>query len=117
MFPNIFWAFCLNGITLGANIAIGTTYGQILAAPPYNFSNNSVSYITIGQLVVMIIALPLLGIGSDRLITWRARRNDGVHEPEARILPLVFPVIVGIISAVIYGLVSTLRERALQDMN
>lgn len=103
MFPNVFWAFCLNGITLGANIAVGTTYSTILSAPPYNFPNDSVSYITIGSAIVMIGALPLLGMGSDRLIKWRSQRNEGIHEPEARILPLIFPIIVGVISLVVYG--------------
>lgn len=51
----------------------------------------------------MIGALPLLGMGSDRLIKWRSQRNEGIHEPEARILPLIFPIIVGVISLVVYG--------------
>jgi len=106
LFPNIFWAFCLNGITLGANIALGTTYGRVLSSPPYNFPDSSVSYITAGQVVVMVIALPMLGMGSDRLIQWRARRKGGVHEPEARLIPLFFPILIGVISAVVYGLVS-----------
>lgn len=25
LFPNVLWALCLNGLTLGVNIAIGTT--------------------------------------------------------------------------------------------
>lgn len=54
----------------------------------------------------MIAALPLLGIGSDRLIKWRAQRNGGIHEPEARIIPLIFPIVVGIVSMVLYGQVS-----------
>jgi hypothetical protein len=71
-FPNVLWALCLNGLTLGANIAIGTTYGNIVTAPPYNWKQDKASYVNIGQIVVAIIALPLLGSGSDRLVKWRA---------------------------------------------
>jgi hypothetical protein len=103
-FPNVLWALCLNGLTLGANIAIGTTYGNIVTAPPYNWAQDKASYVNIGQIVVAIIALPLLGSGSDKLVKWRAQRNGGIHEPENRILPLIIPLIVGVFSCVLYGL-------------
>lgn len=56
-----------------------------------------------GQIVTALVALPLLGYGSDYLIKWRARRNGGVHEPENRLLPLILPIVVGIIAATLYG--------------
>jgi hypothetical protein len=103
LFPNVFWAMCLNGLTLGVNIAIGTTYGGIVTAAPYNWANRSASYVNCGQIVVALIALPLLGFGSDKLIKWRASRDGGIHEPENRIIPLILPIIVGVFTAVLYG--------------
>ncbi|KAK8207430.1 major facilitator superfamily domain-containing protein [Phyllosticta capitalensis] len=102
-FPNVMWAFCLNGLTIGVNVAIGTTYGAVIEAPPYNWSSDSASYVNAGQIVTALVALPLLGTGSDKIIKWRARKNDGIHEPENRLLPLVLPILVGVLSAVIYG--------------
>ncbi|KAF3031576.1 hypothetical protein E8E12_000958 [Didymella heteroderae] len=103
LFPNVLWAFCLNGLTIGINIAIGTTYSNIVTHAPYNWSNNAASYVTAGQVVIALIALPMLGNGSDKIIKWAAKRNGGVHEPESRLLPLFIPILVGIGSAVIYG--------------
>lgn len=102
-FPNVLWALCLNGLTIGVNIAIGTTYGSILTAAPYNWPSSSASYVNCGQIFVALAALPLLGTGSDKLIRWFARRNGGVHEPETRLWPLIFPVIVGTFTSVLYG--------------
>ncbi|CAG8947894.1 unnamed protein product [Penicillium salamii] len=102
-FPNVFWALCLNGLTLGVNVAMGTTYGTILTAAPYNWPDTSASYVNCGQIVVALIALPLLGTGSDRLIRRYAERNGGVHEPETRIIPLVLPIIVGTFTIILYG--------------
>jgi hypothetical protein len=102
-FPNVFWALCLNGLTIGVNIAIGTTYGTILTDPPYNWPSRSASYANCGQIVVTLVALPLLGTGSDALIRWLAQRNGGLHEPETRIIPLILPIIVGTFTAVLYG--------------
>ncbi|KAI7361331.1 MFS general substrate transporter [Hortaea werneckii] len=102
LFPNVLWAFCLNGLTIGVNIAIGTTYGEIMQTG-YGWGHSSVSYVTAGQIVTALIALPVLGKGSDWAIKRAAKRNGGVHEPENRLLLLWLPIIVGVISATIYG--------------
>jgi len=102
-FPAVFWALLLNGLTLGVNIAIGTTYGSIVTAPPYNWAQTSASYANCGQIIVAFIGLPLLGQFSDKLIQWRARRNEGIHEPEVRLIPLILPIVVGVFTAVLYG--------------
>lgn len=57
----------------------------------------------IGQIVVALLALPLLGHGSDKIIKWRASRNNGIHEPENRIIPLILPIVIGVFSAILYG--------------
>ncbi|KAH7018028.1 major facilitator superfamily domain-containing protein [Microdochium trichocladiopsis] len=101
--PQVFWALCLNGLTLGTNIAIGITYGNILHAPPYNWAQSSVSYANCGQIVTALIALPVFGWGSDKLIRAFANRRNGVHEPEVRLIPLAFPTVVGVITAILYG--------------
>ncbi|KAJ9657924.1 hypothetical protein H2198_004007 [Neophaeococcomyces mojaviensis] len=103
LFPNVFWAMCLNGLTLGANVAIGITYGTVITSAPYNWSQSSTSYVNCGQIVTALLALPLLGYGSDLLIKWKANRNGGIHEPENRLLPLFFPIIIGIFTAILYG--------------
>lgn len=102
-FPNVLWALLLNGLTIGVNVAIGTTYSTILADPPYNWPDSSASYINCGQIIVAIVALPLLGHGSDYLVKYFANRNNGIHEPEIRIIPLIFPIIVGTFTAALYG--------------
>lgn len=103
LFPNVIWALLINGITLGTNIAIGTTYGAIVQGPPYNWPNNNTSYANIGQIVAALVAVPLLGRGSDWLIKHIAKRNGGMHEPEVRLLPLIIPIIIGTFTVVLYG--------------
>ncbi|KAH8671724.1 major facilitator superfamily domain-containing protein [Xylariales sp. PMI_506] len=102
--PQIFWAMCLNGITLAVNIGIGTTYGGIIEGAPYNWPDSSTSYVNCGQIVTALVALPVFGQGSDKLIRWFANRRGGVHEPETRLIPLIIPMIIGTFTAVLYGL-------------
>jgi hypothetical protein len=94
---------CLNGLTLGVNIAIGTTYGTVMTSAPYSWPQSSVSYVNVGQIVTSLIALPVFGYGSDILIKWFAGRRNGIHEPEVRIIPLFMPVLIGVFTAVLYG--------------
>lgn len=94
---------CVNGLTLGCNVAIQTTYGNILINPPYSWPQSSVSYINCGQIITALIALPIFGHGSDLTIKWFANRRGGVHEPEIRLIPLILPIIVGTFTAVLYG--------------
>ncbi|KAK8029807.1 transporter HOL1 [Apiospora rasikravindrae] len=97
LYPNVFWALCINGLTLGVNVAIGTT------VTPLQLPQTSASYVNTGQIATALLALPLFGHGSDGLIKWFSRRRGGMHEPETRLVPLVFPMLVGVFTAVLYG--------------
>ncbi|KAJ9144493.1 Major facilitator superfamily transporter [Pleurostoma richardsiae] len=103
LFPDILWAFLLNGLTLGVNVAMATTYGNILSAVPYSWAQENISFAMTGQIVVSLVALPALGWGSDWAVKLLARRNGGVHQPQYRLVTLVFPILVGVLSAVLYG--------------
>jgi hypothetical protein len=72
----------MNSWYLGVNIGMGTTYATLLEAPPYNWAPKWVGVAQAGQIVVAFVALPALGVFSDKLITFMAKRNDGVHERE-----------------------------------
>ncbi|TKY87857.1 hypothetical protein EX895_003438 [Sporisorium graminicola] len=111
LFPNVFWALLINGVTLGCNIAISMTYGKIVQGAPYNWSDDSVSYCNTGQIVTSIVALPVFGYGSDWIIKKFANRRGGIHEPETRLIPLVLPMIIGIITVILYGQGATHPEQ------
>ncbi|KAJ5370511.1 MFS transporter [Penicillium cataractarum] len=103
LFPNVFWAFCLAGATLGINIAIGTAYNKVVTSPPYNWPSSSASYANTGQIFVSLIGFPLFGYGSDKFVSWRAKHNKGVHEPETRLVVLILPISIGILSCILFG--------------
>ncbi|OBT81256.1 hypothetical protein VE02_10328 [Pseudogymnoascus sp. 03VT05] len=48
--------------------------------------------------------VPLFGYGGDFFTRALAKRNAGVAEPETRPIPMVIPIIVVIVSTVIFGL-------------
>lgn len=103
LFPNIFWVVMMNGVLLGINVAIGTTYGNILLAKPYSWASSSVGFAQGGQIVVILLGFPLLGFFSDWVVKHMSKRNGGVHEPEFRLIPLIIPTIMGTVACVVFG--------------
>ncbi|KAG5759343.1 hypothetical protein H9Q72_012532 [Fusarium xylarioides] len=101
--PPIFWIFILNGAFLGLYIYQASTFAQILVQPPYNFNGKLLGYVQLVQIIDCLLAVPLLGYGSDIICKFMSRRNKGVFEPEYRLLVLIIPAACAIISAIVYG--------------
>lgn len=103
LFPNILWVILMNSISLGIYVIAVTEFGSILSSPPYNYSSTSLGLVQGGQIVVSLIMVPVLGLGGDQLIKWIAKHRNGVAESEIRLIPMLIPVAVLIISSVIFG--------------
>ncbi|TLD32766.1 hypothetical protein PspLS_00046 [Pyricularia sp. CBS 133598] len=110
-FPNVLWVAMFNGLFLAADISIQITYGTVLVSPPYNWAETSVSLIQLGQILVALICVPIVGQAGDWAIRSFARKRGGIHEPEFRLLPFVPPVILGILLTGMYGFVIANPER------
>ncbi|KAH8724977.1 major facilitator superfamily domain-containing protein [Phaeosphaeriaceae sp. PMI808] len=102
-FPHVLWVCLMNGFYQGTDVCIQITYGTALISPPYNWANTKVSLIQIGQIIVALLCIPVIGFFSDFLIQRKARANRGVHEPEHRLPPLIAPLLICIMMTVIYG--------------
>ncbi|KAM0753455.1 MFS general substrate transporter [Meredithblackwellia eburnea MCA 4105] len=103
LFPNVLLIIIANSWFLGINIAMGTTYGTLLTGPVYHWADKWTGVAQAGQIPVAFLVLPLVGFMSDRLVTYMARRNNGVHEPEVRLLPLLLPTVVGVVATILFG--------------
>lgn len=103
LIPHIFWLLLLNGTFLGLYIYQTSTFAQILMAPPHRFTSIMLGYVQLVQVADCAILIPLLGYGADYLVKAMSRWRGGVFLCEYRLLPLVFPFVCGIVSAVIYG--------------
>ena len=109
-FPDVFWIFVMNGIFLGINIAMGLTYGNILT-DGFHWASRYISVALAGQIIVAFVCIPALGYGSDFIVKFMARRKGGIHEPEHRLLPLIVPLVLGVIFSTIYGQAAAFPER------
>ncbi|KAF2009453.1 major facilitator superfamily transporter [Aaosphaeria arxii CBS 175.79] len=101
--PNVFWLLCLNGAFLGLYVYQASTFAQLLMPPPHLFTSMELGYVQLVQIADCMILIPVLGYGADFLVKSMSRWRDGIFKPEYRLLPIAFPAICAIISAVLYG--------------
>lgn len=87
-------------VSWGASIMLTVilTQSQNFAAPPYNFSSQTVGFTNFGFLVGAGIGLATNGPLSDWIATRLTKRNNGIREPEMRLPALIPFVIVMLIS-------------------
>ena len=103
LFPNVLWVVLMNSCVLGIYVVMVMEFATILASPPYSFPFTSLGFVQGGQIVVSILMVPILGYGGDLLSRVLAKRNNGISEPEYRLIPILLPAITVVISSIIFG--------------
>ena len=59
---------------------MSAVFAQVLVAPPYNFNPDYLGFVMGGQAVVAFVVQPIAGYGSDMVLTYLTKRNNGVSE-------------------------------------
>jgi hypothetical protein len=103
LFPNILWVILMNSAVLGIYVVMVTEFAGILVSPPYGFAFTSLGFVQGGQIAVAMLMVPILGYGGDILIRGLAKRHKGMSEPEYRLIPILLPSVIVVISCIIFG--------------
>lgn len=90
-YPAIAFSTLIYSLSVVWLIVMSETLGQIFQAKPYNFSALSVGLLYIAPLIGGILGSSVAGKLSDILTRYMSRRNNGVYEPEFRLV-LALPV-------------------------
>ncbi|CVK96640.1 uncharacterized protein FMAN_10970 [Fusarium mangiferae] len=83
----------VSGLVMAWFVAMSVLAGVMFSVPPWNFDAASIGYVSVGPLVGGAVAMVLLALASDPLIKYMTKKNQGVYEPEFR---LVLAVIGGV---------------------
>jgi hypothetical protein len=100
--PGLLWTVAYSGIVLAVNIGFSLTYAQNLIEN-YGWSQDQTGLIQIATIPAGLLATVYSGWGMDQLALRSAKRNHGVHTPEARLPIIILPSILVIIGTVCYG--------------
>ncbi|KAL3483011.1 hypothetical protein BJX62DRAFT_231273 [Aspergillus germanicus] len=102
-FPNVLWLILLNSAGLGIYVLMSALFAGVLLQPPFLWHFNTLGYVFTGQIVTAVAVPIVCGHFSDVTTRWLSKRNNGVNEPEYRLLAVIIPTVAILISTIIYG--------------
>jgi hypothetical protein len=88
-FPIVEFASFVVSWSCSSFLTINLTQSQVFAAPPYNFSSQTVGFTNFAVLVGAFIGLATGGPLSDWVAEKLTARNNGVREPEMRLVAMI----------------------------
>ena len=102
-YPAVLWASVVYGIQICWLSLITVTQAQFFMAPPYNFSPDTLGLLNLAMVVGTLIG-GLYSSFSDTFQIYMTKRNDGIFEPEFRLLMISIPVVLNVGGLLMYGL-------------
>ncbi|EJT99823.1 MFS general substrate transporter [Dacryopinax primogenitus] len=91
--PVVIWATLAYGFLTVWLVVLSVTVSLIFGSPPYNFNSTQTGLVSISPLIGSLLAALIAGPVVDWCATGLAKRNNGVYEPEFRLL-LCFPMLI-----------------------
>ncbi|KAH8817403.1 major facilitator superfamily domain-containing protein [Xylogone sp. PMI_703] len=95
IFPQVLFSFFAYGLTTSWLVVVGGVLAQVFSAPPYNFTVSQIGLVALSTLVGSIIGAFISGPIADWIIKFMSRRNNGIYEPEFRLLLITITLIIG----------------------
>ena len=91
VYPATIYAIFAFALAIGFLVAVLATNAAIFQSPPYNMTPGINGLINIPSLIGTFLGAYCGGGLTDRIAEWQARKNNGIFEPEARLLALIVP--------------------------
>ena len=93
IFPIVQFASFVVSWSCSSFLTLNLTQAQNFAAPPYNFSSQTIGFMNFAILVGALIGLATAGPLSDWVSMRATKKNGGIREPEMR-LPAMIPYVI-----------------------
>jgi Major Facilitator Superfamily len=104
--PAILWACLTQGTLIGWTVFIGVMLGLIFLGAPLWWTEVNTGYSYVGPLVGAILGFLVAGGLSDWSAKLMTRHNNGIYEPEFRIILVIPQLIIGSAGLFGFGIVS-----------
>ena len=101
LFPIVEFAAFVVSWTASCFLTINLTQSQAFSSPPYNYSSSKIGVFNVAILIGAMIGLFTAGPLSDFIAAKMTKRNNGVREPEMRLLAMIPYVIIMIIGNIV----------------
>ncbi|KAF2850606.1 MFS general substrate transporter [Plenodomus tracheiphilus IPT5] len=98
-YPAVLWSSMVYALAVGWLIVLSESVAHIYEDTSYNFTPLQVGLVYISPFVGGVIGTAVAGKVSDLVVRYMARKNDGVYEPEFRlimVLPITISTVIGL---------------------
>jgi hypothetical protein len=94
VYPAVAYSFLVFSCNLACVVNVLNTAAVVFQSPPYNMSPGVQSLIYVAPLITGALGSYCGGGLTDIIIQWCARRNNGIFEPEDRLLAVFIPLLI-----------------------
>ncbi|KAI1842068.1 hypothetical protein JX266_011719 [Neoarthrinium moseri] len=101
LFPIVEFASFVVSFSASGYLVANLSQSQAFAAPPYNYSPQTIGLFNLALLIGALIGLFTNGPWSDWIAAYLTKKNGGVREPEMRLPAMIPYVLIMIIGSVI----------------
>jgi MFS family permease len=108
--PAIFWACLIQGTMIGWTVFIGIILAAIFIGPPLFWDEVKTGYAYTGAFVGAIGGFLVAGLLADWSAKLMTRRNNGIYEPEFRIVLVIPQLVFGCAGLYGFGVVASRLE-------
>jgi len=109
--PGILWSCLTQGTLIGFTVLIGIVLAGIMLGPPLWFGEVETGYMYTGAFLGALLGFALTGLISDWSANALTRLNNGVYEPEFRMVLVIPQVVFGGAGLIGFGWTSADAER------
>jgi MFS family permease len=98
-YPAVLWSSLVYALAVGWLIVLSESVAHIYQDESYNFTALQVGLVYISPFVGGVIGTAVAGRVSDLVVRFMARKNDGVYEPEFRLMmvvPITISTVIGL---------------------
>lgn len=101
--PAILWACLIQGTLIAWTALLGVILAIVVIKPPLSFDEVKTGYMYTGAFVGAIVGFIMSGLLTDWSIAWLSKRNNGVFEPEFRMVLVIPQLIIGCLGLFGFG--------------
>lgn len=91
----VLWCVVISGTITATYVAQAYVLAQVFTLPPYSLNPSGIGYLSLGPFVGGIVASIVLGIILDPIIKWLSMKNNGIYEPEFRLVVMLGGLLTG----------------------
>ncbi|KAI9891845.1 MAG: hypothetical protein M1814_002410 [Vezdaea aestivalis] len=99
--PAILWGCLIQGALIGWTVLIGVVLAAVFLGPPLFFNEVKTGYLYSGPFIGAVLGFLVSGIFADWSAKVMTKRNNGIYEPEFRIVLVLGQLVIG--TAGLYG--------------